>query len=61
MEMVQKYRTVREETGSREEAKLAILTDQMGADLWKVTEEEKQAVKDFMGKSKWTRFFKKRK
>jgi len=33
----------------------------MGVDLKKATEEEKQAVKDFMGKSKWTRFFKKRK
>ena len=61
MEMALKYRTVKDETGSREEAKLAILADQMGVDLKKATEEEKQAVKDFMGKSKWTRFFKKRK
>jgi hypothetical protein len=28
----------------------------MGVDLKKDTEEEKKAVKDFMGKSKWTRF-----
>ena len=60
-EQLDKYEDTLEKTGSAEEAKLAVLADQMGVDMKKATAEEKQAVKDFMGKSKWTRFFKKRK
>ena len=61
MEQIQKYKSVKAATGSREEAKLAVLADQMGVDLSKATEEEKQAMKDFLGRSIWKRFFRKRK
>jgi transcriptional regulator with XRE-family HTH domain len=60
-EQLQKYQSVKEETGSAEEAKLSILAEQMGVDLKKATADEKQSLLKLFSRSKFARFFKKRK
>ena len=59
-ERIDKYEKVKAKTGSDAEAKLAVLADQMGIDISKATEEQKQAVKDFMGQSKWRNPFRRK-
>jgi hypothetical protein len=60
-EQLGKYQAVSEETGSAEQAKLALLADQMGVDLRKTSEEERRSLLKLLGRSKFLRFFKKRK
>lgn len=56
-----KYEDTKEETGSSEEAKLALLADQMGVDLKKAPEEEKRSLLSLFGRSKFASFLRKRK
>jgi len=56
-----KYEDTKEETGSSEEAKLAVFADQMGVDLKKAPEDEKQTLLNIFKRSKFAQFFKKRK
>lgn len=56
-----KYEDTKEETGSTEEAKVAVLADQMGVDMKKATAEEKQSLLNLFKRSKFWQFFKKRK
>jgi len=58
---INKYWAVKEETGSAEQGKLAILADQLGVDLNKATYEEKRSVLKFLKRSKFAQFFRKRK
>jgi len=58
---IKKYEETKSKTGSEAEAKLAVLADQMGVDLKKSNESEKQSLLNLLGRSKWTQFFKKRK
>ena len=58
---LEKYQAVKDETGSAEQAKLALLADQIGVDLKKAPEDEKRSVLNFLSRSKFTRFFRKRK
>ena len=60
-EQLQKFQSVKDETGSTEEAKLAMLADQMGVDLKKVPEDERQSLRNMFTRSKFKSFFKKRK
>ena len=60
-EQLQKYEAVSEETGSVEQAKLALLADQVGVDLNKAHEDEKRSLLKLLSCSKFIRFFKKRK
>jgi transcriptional regulator with XRE-family HTH domain len=60
-EQIKKYQAVKDETGSAEQAKLAILADQMGVDAKKATEEERRTMMNFLSRSKFISFFKKRK
>ena len=55
------YEKTKEKTGSTEEAKLAVLADQMGVDLKKAPEEEKRSLLNFFKRSKFFSFIKKRK
>jgi len=61
MAQVQKYKDVKEATGSAEQAKLAILADQMRVNLKKTTTEERHSMLSFLSKSKIARLFKRRK
>jgi hypothetical protein len=56
-----KYEKTKEKTGSAEEAKLELLTDQIGVDLKNSTEEEKRSLLSLLGRSKFAKFFRKRK
>ena len=56
-----KYEDTKEETGSSEEAKLAVAADQWGVDMKKTTEEEKKTMLSFFSRSKFAQFIKKRK
>ena len=56
-----KYEDTKAETGSTEEAKLAVFADQMGVDLKKAPEDEKQTLLNIFKRSKFAQFFKKRK
>jgi len=56
-----KYEKTKEKTGSDAEAKLAVLADNIGVDLEKAPAEEKQSLLNFLGRSKFAQFFKKRK
>ena len=56
-----KYEDTKAETGSSEEAKFAVFTDQMGVNLKKAPEEENQMLLNILKRSKFTQFFKKRK
>ena len=60
-QQVKKYREIKAETGSAEQAKLAILADQMGVSMKKATDEEKKTMLSFISRSKFTQLFKKRK
>jgi len=61
MEQVKKYQAIKAETGSAEQAKLAIFADQTGVSMKKATDEEKKTMLSFFSRSKFTRLFKKRK
>ena len=56
-----KYEDTEEETGNTEEAKLAVLADQMGVDLKKAPEEEKRSLLSLFKRSKFVQFLKRRK
>ena len=56
-----KYEDTNEETGSSEEAKLAVAADQWGVDMKKVTADEKRSLLNFFSRSKFAQFIKKRK
>lgn len=60
-EQVKKYQAIKEETGNAEQAKLAILADQMGVNIKKTTDEEKKTMLSFFSRSKFAQFFKRRK
>ena len=60
-DQLDKYEDTLEKTGSAEEAKLAVLADQMGVDYKKMPDTEKQSLLSMFGRSKFARFFKKRK
>ena len=60
-EQLDKYEETLEKTGSAEEAKLAVLADQMGVDYKKMPDGEKQSLLSMFGRSKFTMFFKKQK
>jgi len=60
-EQLDKYEDTLEKTGSEEEAKLAVLADQIGVDYKKIPDGEKQSLLSMFGRSKFARFFKKRK
>jgi transcriptional regulator with XRE-family HTH domain len=60
-DQLDKYEDTLEKTGSAEEAKLAVLADQMGVDYKKTPDTEKQSLLSMFGRSKFARFFKKRK
>ena len=60
-EQVQKYQAVKNETGSAEETKLAILADEWGVNMNKATDEEKKTMLSFLSRSKFARLFRKRK
>jgi transcriptional regulator with XRE-family HTH domain len=55
------FQNKKAETGSTEEAKLALLADQMGVDLKKATDEEKQSLLKLLSRSKFTKLFRRRK
>lgn len=61
MTQVQKYKDIEKETGSAEQAKLALLADQMRVNLKKTTAEERQSMLGFLSKSRLARLFRKRK
>ena len=58
---IDKYEETIEKTGSAEEAKLAVLADQMGVDYKKMPDSEKQSLLSMFARSKFARLFKKRK
>jgi transcriptional regulator with XRE-family HTH domain len=60
-EQIQKFQTVKDETGSVEQAKLALLADQIGVDLKKAPDEEKRSLLNLIKRSKFAQFIKKRK
>lgn len=60
-EQLAKFENVKAETGSAEEAKLALLADQMGVNLKKAPEDEKRSLLNMFKRSKFAQFFKKRK
>ena len=60
-EQLDTYEETLEKTGSAEEAKLAVLADQLGVDYKKMPDGEKQSLLSMFGRSKFARFFKKRK
>ena len=60
-EQLSKYEDTNEETGSIEEAKLAVLADQMGINIEKAPDEEKKALHNLFKRSKFKRFIRKRK
>jgi len=60
-EQVQKYQDVKDETNSAEQAKLAILADQLGVDLKKTSKDEKQSMLGFLSRSRFVKFIKRRK
>ncbi|MCL2774215.1 MAG: helix-turn-helix domain-containing protein [Oscillospiraceae bacterium] len=56
-----KYEETKDETGNTEQAKLALLAEQLGIDLKKAPEEEKRSLLNLFKRSKFAQFFKKRK
>jgi transcriptional regulator with XRE-family HTH domain len=58
---LERYRDTKDETGSTEQAKLAVFADQMGVDVKKATDEERKTMLSFFGRSKFVRLFRKRK
>jgi hypothetical protein len=58
---VEKYQAIEENTGSAEQAKLEIFSDQMGVNMKKATEGEKQSMLSFLSRSKFAQFLKNRK
>ena len=60
-DQLSKYESTKEETGSTEEAKLAVLADQLGVNIAKAPEEEKKALHNLFKRSKFKRFIRKRK
>ena len=56
-----KFEKTKEETGSTEEAKVALLADQMGVDMKKTSEEEKLSLLNLFKRSKFAQFIKRRK
>ena len=60
-EQLSKYEDTNEETGSIEEAKIAVLADQMGINIEKAPEEEKKALHNLFKRSKFKQFIRKRK
>lgn len=61
MEQVEKFQSVQAETGSAEEAKLALLADQLGVNIGKSTAEEKRSLLSLFSRSKFAQFIKRRK
>ena len=61
MAQVEKFQSVQSETESTEEAKLALLADQLGVNMKKSTAEEKRSLLSFLGRSKFAQFIKRRK
>ena len=61
MAQVEKFQSVQSETKSTEEAKLALLADQLGVNMKKSTDEEKRSLLSFLGRSKFAQFIKRRK
>ena len=55
------FEETNEKTGNTEEAKLAVLVDQMGVDLKKAPEEEKRSLLSLLKRSKFVQFLKRRK
>ena len=60
-EQLRKYEAVSEETGSAEQAKLALLADQLGVDMSKATDGERRSLLNLLSRSKFVSFFKRRK
>jgi len=60
-EQLEKFQSVKDETGSMEEAKLALLADQLGVDMKKAPEEEKRSLLNLFKRSKFAQFLKRRK
>lgn len=60
-EQLSKFQNTKDETGSAEEAKLALLADQIGVDLKKAPEDEKRSLLNLFSRSKFARLFKRRK
>ncbi|MEL7658770.1 MAG: hypothetical protein AAGU75_23000 [Bacillota bacterium] len=60
-EQIEKYQSIKDDTGSAEEAKLAILSDQIGVNIAKSPDEEKRSVLSFLSRSKFAEFIKRRK
>ena len=58
---IEKFQETEDKTGSTEQAKLAILADQMGVSVKNATEGEKQSMLSFLSRSKFAQFLKKRK
>ena len=57
----QTFQSTKDETDSTEQAKIAVLADQIGVDMKKATEEEKKSLHSFFKRSKFKRFIRKRK
>ena len=60
-EQLERYRALKDETDSVEQAKLTIFAEQMGVNVKKATEEEKRTMLSFFGRSKFAQLFAKRK
>jgi len=60
-DQIDKYEETKEKTGSSEEAKLAVLADQIGVDYKKIPDAEKQSLLSMFARSKFVQLFKKRK
>ena len=61
MEQIKKFEDLKDETGSAEQAKLALLADQLGVNIKKTTDVERRTMINFMSRSKHKKHFKKRK
>lgn len=58
---LQEFQSTKEETGSTEEAKLALLADQLGVNFSKAQEDEKRSLLNLFKRSKFAQFFRRRK
>jgi len=54
-DQLKKYQNAKHETNNEKHAKLALLADQLGVDLGKAPEEEKQFLLSLLGRSKFNR------
>lgn len=61
MEQMEKIQSAQTETGVAEDAKLALLADQLGVNMSKSTDDEKRSLLSFLGRSKFAQFIKRRK